>query len=70
MSDELLHATGVDLDFADCSLPSHHRVDAAVNMPAIHREVSERILSEQPDAPPELVRHEYHHGEDPVSSTR
>jgi hypothetical protein len=70
MSDELLHATGVDLDFADCSLPSNHRVDAVVNMPAIHREVSERILSEQPDTPPELVRHVYPEGEDSVSPPR
>jgi hypothetical protein len=70
MSEELLHATGVDLDFADCSLPSQHRVDARLNMASIHREVSERILSEQPDAPPELLRHEYRHGEDLLSSSR
>jgi hypothetical protein len=64
MSAELLHATGVDLDFADCTLPAHRRIDAAVNVRAIHREVSERILLEQPDAPPELLRHEYRHAED------
>ncbi|HKS55832.1 MAG TPA: hypothetical protein VJS12_11125 [Steroidobacteraceae bacterium] len=63
MSDELMQTTGVDLDFADCSLPAHRRVDAVVNARAIHREVSERILMEQPDAPPELVYHEYHEGE-------
>lgn len=70
MSDELLQATGVDLDFADCSLPAQHRVAAGVNMRALHREVSERILSEQPDAPPELVRHEYHQDEDSISRPR
>lgn len=68
MSDELRRATGVELDFGDCSLPSRHRLDLAMNMHALQREVSERILSEQPDAPPELVPHEHHHDEDSVSS--
>jgi hypothetical protein len=62
MSDELLEASGVDIDFADCTLPAHRRVDAAVNVRAVHHEVSERLLLELPDAPPELALHEYHQG--------
>lgn len=61
---ELLHATGVDLDFADCTLPANHRVDAGVNVRAIRRELSERILLEQPYARPDLVRPEYEQGDD------
>jgi hypothetical protein len=53
LSRELLQATGVDLDFADCSLPPPRRVAAQVNVRAIHREVSDRILLEQPDAAPD-----------------
>jgi hypothetical protein len=52
LSRNLLQTTGVDLDFADCSLPPHRRVAAHVDIRAIHREVSERILLEQPDAAP------------------
>lgn len=53
-SSELLDAAGVDLDFADCELPAPRTVDATVNVRAIHREVSARILIEQPDAQPGL----------------
>jgi hypothetical protein len=55
LSRELMQRTGVALDFADCSLPAHRRVDAHMNVRAIHREVSERILMEQPDVAPHLV---------------
>lgn len=52
---ELLQATGVDLDFRDCSMPTHHRIDSHLDAHAIHREVSERILSEQPELLPQLM---------------
>ena len=55
LSHDLLQATGVKLDFADCSLPPHRRADAHLNLHAIHREVSERIVLEQPDAAAALV---------------
>lgn len=55
LSHDLSQATGVDLDFGDCALPPHRRVDARIDVHAIHREVSERILLEQPEAAPELV---------------
>lgn len=58
MGREIFEATGVDLDFADCSMPADRRVDANVNVGAIHREVSERILLEQPDALPTLLPYE------------
>jgi len=63
LSDDLRQATGLDLDFSDCALPPHRRVDAPINVHAIHREVAERILLEQPDAAPELaLRYEHHDG--------
>ncbi|HKU17291.1 MAG TPA: hypothetical protein VJQ52_23055 [Steroidobacteraceae bacterium] len=55
LSSALRHATGVELDFADCKLPAHHAIDASVDVAAIQREVAERIRMEQPDAQPELV---------------
>jgi hypothetical protein len=50
VSSEILRETGVDIDFADCSLPADRPVDANVNVRAVHREVSKRILLEQPEA--------------------
>lgn len=58
MGAELSEACGVDIDFADCSMPEDRRVDARVNVRAIQREVSERILLEQPDALPMLLPYE------------
>ena len=58
LSDELLRASGVDLDFGDCSMPAHHRNVARLNMHAIHREVSERMLMEQSEVAPELMPHD------------
>jgi hypothetical protein len=58
MSRELFESSGVDLDFADCSIPGDRRVDADVNVRAIHHDVSERIVMEQPDALPMLVPYE------------
>ena len=58
MSHELSAAVGIDLDFADCSLPEDRRVDANMNVRAIHREVSERILLDQPDALATLLPYE------------
>lgn len=55
LSHELLQMTGVDLDFRDCSMPADRRVDAHIDIRAIQREVSERILLEQADALPELL---------------
>ena len=64
VSAELLQATGVDLDFRDCSMPAHHRLDAQLNVHAIQREVAERILMEQAELAPELVPHDAETGED------
>jgi hypothetical protein len=64
VSAELLQATGVDLDFRDCSMPAHHRLDAQLNVHAIQREVAERILMEQAELAPELVPHDAEPGED------
>jgi hypothetical protein len=58
MSRELSAAAGIDLDFTDCSMPDDRRVDANVNVRAVHREISERILLEQPDALPTLLPYE------------
>lgn len=55
ISGELLQATGLDLDFRDCSMPAHRRIDARLNAQAIQREVSERILREQPELTPPLM---------------
>ena len=55
ISGELLQTTGADLDFRDCSLPAHHRIDAHIDVAAIHREVSERILTEQPGLLPDFM---------------
>ena len=69
LSDELLHATGVDLDLADCTLPANRLIDGAVNVRAVRRELSERILLEQPDARPEIVRHWHDQGDDYAGPT-
>jgi hypothetical protein len=58
IGDELLQAIGVDLDLDDCSMPAHHRNTARVNVHAIQREVSERILLEQSEVAPELIPHD------------
>ena len=55
LSQELLQLTGVALDFRDCSMPADRPVDAHIDIRAIQREVSARILLEQPDALPALV---------------
>jgi hypothetical protein len=64
ISAELLRATGSDLDFADCSMPTHHRIDGHVNVRAIHREVSERILTEQLELAPQVLPYGEVPGED------
>lgn len=55
LSQELLQLTGVALDFRDCSMPADRPVDAHIDIRAIQREVSARILLEQADALPALV---------------
>jgi hypothetical protein len=61
LSDELLDATGMDLDFGDCSLPADRPMDAHISVRAIHREVSERVLLEQADALPLPAQHVSYH---------